>query len=113
MLAYTARGQGKSTLLQGILEVTAVDSAGFAGNWSIHWAPGADSTMMVGPQVGIGTFHGLIRDGQAALDVSREGSAGLVRLFAVPDGREWRGRWFYLDGGVPRAGGTFTTVRDD
>jgi hypothetical protein len=108
---YTGWGGVESPLLQGVLHITEVDSSQFTGTWEIHWAPGADSSQVVGPQVGSGVLHGVFTvGGYVGLDLSQGDSIGSVRLTAVPDAVGWHGRWGYLDSAGPRTGGAFTAT---
>lgn len=56
--AYSAFDATGQPLLVGSLTIEAAPDSTLSGTWSIHWAPGADTTATIGPQVGTGTLAG-------------------------------------------------------
>jgi hypothetical protein len=108
---YTGWGGSESPLLQGVLHITVVDSSQFTGTWEMHWAPGADSSLAGGLQVGSGVLHGdFTVDGYVGFDLSQGDSIGRVRVRAVPDATGWHGRWGYFGAAGPRSGGAFAAT---
>src|SRR5512146_2806981 len=55
---YRARSATGQTLLEGQIEFRVGDDSTIFGSWNIRWAPGADTTLAVGPQVGSGQLSG-------------------------------------------------------
>ena len=99
-----------SPILSGTLTITGVDSSQFVGVWEIHWAPGADTSIVVGPQVGSGSLTGEIVDGRAYLTLTRGDSSGAVTLNGIPDDLGWHGRWGYVRPSGLRTGGSFVAT---
>ena len=58
---YRAFHQDGRLLLTGTLTFDVRDESTIGGSWSIAWAPGADTTAVVGPQVGEGQLVGTLR----------------------------------------------------
>lgn len=58
VLRYRATTAIGMTLLVGRLDLTVHADSTVTGSWAIDWAPGADRSTRVGPQVGSGTFTG-------------------------------------------------------
>jgi len=92
---YTAWATEVAPALKGTIEILSVDSNSFTGIWAISWAPDADTTQRVGPQIGTGVLKGVLYGGQLGADLSSSDSAEAVRLIATPDGAGWSGRWYY------------------
>ena len=115
--AYTAYSATGEPILNGTLHLeyamtplATLPPQALGGTWSIHWAPGADTTLRVGPQVGSGTMDGV------------DDSSG-VRLSFIPNlvdegvgldghayGRNFSGTWNYFTITGPTGHGRFTAI---
>ena len=107
--AYTAATYRYDTLLVGTITVLPADSGRFTGTWSLHWAPGADSTAWSVLPTGEGTLTGRITGPtQASVDLIGADTGRHILLGAFSDSAGWSGRWNYRDSLSGRPGGSFT-----
>ena len=111
-LRYLGRGPSGEAVLAGRLEFTFTDDSTLTGTWAIHWLPGADTTLQVGPQVGTGTLVGN-RMGDGLLVQLNPGWAdNNVDLNAGPTADGYSGQWSWTTATGPRSAGTFVIVRE-
>jgi hypothetical protein len=110
---YTALGSGGKPLLQGEIELQVGDDSTLTGSWNIHWAPGADTTTTVGPQVGTGTLNGSFRDTLLVIQLNPNMADNNVSLLAARGTAGYTGRWEYSTIAGPTAGGGFEAVWSD
>lgn len=70
--AYTYRAfhEDGRLLLSGTVTFDVRDDSMISGSWVIAWAPGADTTAVVGPQVGAGQLGGELAGGQVRIDLN-------------------------------------------
>jgi hypothetical protein len=100
-------GDGELLLVGTVTLETDADSS-IAGTWEIRWAPGADTTTVVGPQVGSGTLAGWLRAEYAAIDLNPGWADNNVFLVArAEDHGALRGEWHYSTFIGPVAEGRF------
>jgi hypothetical protein len=59
------------------------DDSMISGSWAITWAPGADTTTVVGPQVGSGALAGEIAGGEARIGLNPGWADNNVDLLAA------------------------------
>ncbi len=108
---YVARATSGATLLVGTLELTFPDDSTVTGTWSITWAPGADTTAEVGPQVGNGTLVGTRSGTTMFLDLNPGYADHNVFLQAVAIGAGFEGEWSWSTFAGPRSRGAFAATR--
>lgn len=58
LFQYRAYDESGRALLVGTVTLAVATDSTLTGSWDIRWAPGADTTTIVGPQVGTGTLAG-------------------------------------------------------
>ena len=104
---YSALDATGSPLLTGRLTLTSVDDSTVTGTWNIAWAPGADTTSPVGPQVGSGTLTGRRVGGTLILELNPGNADNNVGLQAIPHSGGYSGTWQWTAFTGPRAEGRF------
>jgi hypothetical protein len=86
------------------------------GHWAIDWIAGADTTLDVGPQVGVGDLRGGIlhgeQEGKLFIDLSPGWADYNAGLLAVREGDRLTGEWGWTAFDGPRTSGPFLAVRD-
>ena len=105
---YFAYDDAERLVLQGTIRIQQHDDTSFAGTWAIAWAPGADTTAVVGPQVGTGDFVGRIWDGELSVDLNPfwvDNNVYLMVERRTPFG--FSGRWIYVTIAGPWTEGRF------
>jgi hypothetical protein len=107
-LAYDGAG---TLLLEGQLVLARLDASTLTGTWVIHWAPGADTTRSVGPQVGTGTLHGGPAGDRWHLTLTPGWADNNVDLLALVQEGDLAGVWTHSIITGPSTGGSFQAVR--
>jgi hypothetical protein len=110
---YHARSSTGQTLLEGQIEFRVGDDSNILGSWNIRWAPGADTTLAVGPQVGSGQLSGYLAGTDLILQLNPEMADNNVSLRATRGPRGFAGRWEWSTIAGPTAGGAFEATRSD
>lgn len=105
---YTAADAGGAVLVNGNLVVTAGAPPDFTGNWNTFWSTTADTTVVIGPQIGQGTFTAKIEDGRVAIAMNPLNVDNNVELNGCFTGSGIRGTWRFITIAGERASGTFT-----
>lgn len=105
---YTAADVGGTTLVNGSLSVTAGAPPSYGGSWNTYWNPRADTTAVVGPQIGQGTFTANTDSGRIVIALNPQNVDNNVTLNGCYTGRGIRGTWHYTTIAGERASGTFT-----
>lgn len=112
---YTAYSGLSGPVLIGTMHLEWVISPGTAipprllgGTWETHWAPGADTTAQVGPQVGSGTLAGQTDQSGVQLSILPNLVDYGVSLEGLVHGYDVNGTWQYSTIGGPVRGGRFT-----
>lgn len=115
--AYTAYSPAGQPILRGTLHLeyarTPLASRppqALGGTWSIHWAPGADTTLQVGPQVGTGSLAGVDDSTGIHLSLSPNLVDDEVGLAGLVFGEDLSGTWTYSTIAGPYQHGRFTAV---
>lgn len=108
---YLARDNAGTLLLEGRLVLARLDDSTLTGTWTIHWAPGADTTQPVGPQVGDGTLHGIYTGDRWHLSLTPGWADNNVDLVAVAEAGNLAGVWTHSIFTGPYSGGSFQAVR--
>ncbi|HWN19322.1 MAG TPA: hypothetical protein VNO19_10450 [Gemmatimonadales bacterium] len=107
-LAYDSAG---TLLLEGQLVLAQVDGSTLTGTWVIHWAPGADTTRTVGPQLGSGSVHGAPAGDRWHLTLTPGWADNNVDLIAEAKEGDLEGAWAHSIITGPYTGGSFQAVR--
>jgi hypothetical protein len=102
--------QGRLALL-GHLDLVIDATGAIAGTWEIEWAPGADRSTEVGPQVGSGELEGWLDGADATLHLNPGWADNNVRLTGTWHGGGGGGFWSYSTLTGPRSSGSFTARR--
>lgn len=111
-LRYTADGPSGAQALAGRLVLSFPDDTTVSGSWVISWVPGADTTALVGPQVGSGTLVGSRLGDTLLLQLNPENADHNVGLRAVRTRAGYRGTWEWVTFAGPRTRGGFTAERN-
>ena len=111
-LRYTATAADGQLLLRGKLALSFPDDSTVTGEWSIRWAPGADSSFQVGPQIGNGSLAGRRIGDSLVIDLNPGFMDNNVILFASSNPTNMAGRWSWSTIAGPRTGGLFWTSQD-
>lgn len=110
---YQARSATGQLLLEGQLEFRVGADSTIFGSWIIRWAPGADRTIAVGPQVGAGQLTGYLTGTDLFLGLNPEMRDNNVNLRATRSPQGMTGRWEWSTFAGLTAGGTFEALRSD
>ena len=78
------------------------------GSWTIRWAPGADTTAPVGPQVGSGALAGTATEDGIVLYLPQITTDNNVQLTGTVRNNAFRGEWAYSSIAGQVARGEFT-----
>lgn len=110
---YTAFAEDGTRLLVGTIVLhpryTRADfEQEIEGHWAIGWAPGADTTSLVGPQVGSGGLAGMATEEGITLFLPQIGIDNSVQLTGIVRNNEFSGEWSYSTIAGPAARGEFT-----
>jgi len=115
-LAYRASTAAGQPLVEGRLELVVTDDTIITGTWHIGWAPGADTTLQVGPQFGDGQLLGRRIGDRFAIGLNEVGPQAYndnnVYLLATPTNAGWRGEWVWSTIAGPAASGPFSALRE-
>lgn len=106
--AFIVPGQ---PILQGRINLEFPDDSTVTGTWTIAWADGADTTLEVGPQVGIGRLVGTRHADTIVIQLNPDFADNNVGLLAVTTADGWRGEWEWVAFAGPRSRGPFTASR--
>jgi hypothetical protein len=99
-------------LLVGTVTLDVRPDSSLAGSWVIRWAPGADTTATVGPQVGTGTLHGRYDGERTQIDLNPGWADNNVYLLAAAaDHGQLTGQWQHSTLIGPVAQGRFELRR--
>jgi hypothetical protein len=125
---YLARSRSGQVLLVGRLDLTQVrdpvppDSSSDAGGaccdwviegtWAIAWAPGADTTVEVGPQVGTGVLRGAYVPDGVVIEFNPYYADNNTGVYGPWTGNGLEGEWGWSTLTGPRAGGPATVKRE-
>jgi hypothetical protein len=103
--AFDADGQ---LLLVGSVTLEVRGDSSITGTWEIGWAPGADRTTVVGPQVGTGTLAGSVGAEHTWIDLNPGWADNNVFLLAsTADHGALAGQWQHSTFIGPVAEGRF------
>ena len=111
-LRYTADGPSGAPALAGRLVLSFPEDTTVSGSWVISWVPGADTTALVGPQVGSGTLVGNRLGDTLLLQLNPENADHNVGLRAVRTPAGYRGTWEWVTFTGPRTHGEFSARRE-
>jgi len=104
-------GSGRLLLVGTVTLATGEDST-LTGTWEIRWAPGADTTATVGPQVGTGTLGGRYGEEHTLVDLNPGWADNNVYLLAEDaDEGHLAGQWQHSTLIGPAADGPFELRR--
>ena len=109
-LTYQALSEDGHVLVTGEMNITVVDSV-VTGTWQLHWAPGADTTTHVGPQIGEGTLAGRQVGDSYAIDLNPGWADNNVFLSAELTASGWSGTWSWSTIAGVAASGPFGTTQ--
>jgi hypothetical protein len=108
---YTARGTGGDVLVTGELTLAIADDSIVSGSWSTRWAPGADTTIEVGPQIGHGTLAGTLHHGALLLDLTPGNADNNAVLQGTWSSNTIAGTWTWITITGPRTAGSFSAAK--
>ena len=90
---YIGRSPAGVAVLDGRLHLDFSPDSVVSGSWEIHWLPGADTSLQVGPQVGSGRLSGQWQGATLVLDLNPGFADNNVILSATPVEHGWSGTW--------------------
>ncbi len=93
---YTAYSSEGDLLLSGTVDLTVSEADSISGLWVIGWTDGADTTTVVGPQVGQGSLMGWLDGRQFDVDFHPGWADNNVLLNGEWSGKNISGRWAYV-----------------
>ena len=111
-LRYEATTMDGQSLLLGQLTLEIHADSTILGTWTIQWAPGADTTVEVGDQIGSGMLSGRQSENQASIDLNPGFADNNVVLVAPSVNQELAGTWYWSTIAGSRTQGLFTAVPD-
>ncbi len=112
---YRASTAGGRALLEGMIDLTAINDSAVVGTWQITWAPRADTTTAVGPQVGRGDLTGRRLGGQSdqfEFSLNPRAVDNNVYLLATRSDSAWYGNWVWSTIAGPVSSGRFSISRE-
>ena len=114
--SYTAYAEDGTRLLVGTIVLhPRYTRANFEqeieGEWMIRWAPGADTTSLVGPQVGSGPLAGIATEDGIILHLPPISVDNTVQLTGIVRNNEFSGEWSYSTIAGPAARGDRKSTR--
>ena len=109
---YSALSSEGKPLLTGQLAFRFIDNSTVAGTWTIGWADGADTTAVVGPQIGSGLLVGTRRGAMLAIQLNPDYADNNVGLEAIRTSRGYAGHWVWTAITGPRTSGRFAAERE-
>lgn len=112
---YAASTASGAPLLIGSLSLRwsdeGPDGGIVVGTWNIGWAPGADTTLKIGPQLGSGQLVGTVDEGGVLLDLNPGSKFEYVRLSARVAKGAMYGDWEWTQVVGPGSSGNFHAAR--
>ena len=111
-LAYEASSLAGKPLIRGRLNIDILPDSTIVGTWTANWAPGADTTVEVGDQVGSGTLRGRQTAEGGYIDLNPGYADNNVILLPTATDRGFTGTWYWSTMTGPRTEGRFTALRD-
>jgi hypothetical protein len=98
-------------LLIGQITLDIAADSSVTGSWKLAWAPGADTTALVGPQVGTGLLAG--RQAGTSLWLDLNPGWADYNVFLQADSRHpgYAGQWYVGTITGTRSSGTFTALQ--
>ncbi len=109
---YVAEDSAGHRLLEGEITLVALEDSTLQGTWQIRWAPGADTTAQVGPQVGSGSIVGGRAGDHLTFDLNPGWADNNALLLAVGSATGFTGRWEWETITGPRTGGRFSATAE-
>ena len=110
---YHASSASGQPLLTGQIDLRVAGDSTVSGSWNIHWAPGADQSIEVGPQVGFGELTGSLSGSDVFLHLNPGMYDNNVFLRATRGPQGLTGRWEWSTFAGVSAAGTFQAIRSD
>jgi len=109
---YSAYSTSGKKVLEGEIDLFLGTDSVVSGVWNIRWAPGADTTLKVGPQVGEGMALGYRTAEGVVLNLNPFSADNNVVLRSLVEGGGYTltGRWTYLGFPGPLAEGRFVAT---
>lgn len=111
-LRYEATTLGGEPLIRGRMRIDVLPDSTIVGTWSAEWAPGADTTVQVGDQIGSGSLRGKQTEAGTYIDLNPGYADNNVILQPVPVERGFTGTWYWSSIAGPQTYGRFTALRD-
>lgn len=111
-LRYEARTLDGALLLTGRISIEILADSTIVGEWAVQWAPGADTTVEVGDQIGSGTLAGQQGENGTYIDLNPGYNDNNVILLPIPADRGFTGTWYWSTIAGPRTYGKFTALRE-
>ena len=111
-LRYEATTLSGGPLVRGRMEIDVLPDSSIVGTWSAHWAPGADTTIQVGGQIGSGSLRGKQTESGSYIDLNPGYADNNVILLPVPAEGGFTGTWYWSSIAGPQTYGRFTALRD-
>lgn len=109
---YRAYASSGSPLLVGTITLAVAPDSSLTGSWDIRRAAGADTTAIVGPQIGSGTLVGYAGSEQSLINLNPGWADNNVFLMMpYPDEVPLAGQWQYSTFVGPVAQGRFELLR--
>lgn len=110
-LHYRVMNAMGAAVVEGTLDFTVHADSTISGAWAIDWAPGADRSTPVGPQIGSGALVGITRpDTTLSLDLNPEFRDNNVILQAAATRTGVSGAWSWIGFAGDIAHGLFTAT---
>ena len=111
-LVYEALSPAGRLLVRGRLNIEILPDSSIVGTWTADWAPGADTTVEVGDQIGTGTLRGRQTAEGGYIDMNPGYADNNVILLPTATDRGFTGTWYWSTIAGPRTQGRFTALRD-
>ncbi len=105
---YSAADAGGRVLVNGNLTVTQGTPPDFVGSWNTFWTPAADTTAVIGPQVGQGTFTANVESGRVVIAMNPENADYNVVLNGCYTQHGIHGTWHFVTLTGERSSGSFS-----
>lgn len=105
---YQARGPDGAVLVVGVLQFAPATAPPYTGTWVFDWQQGADTTTVVGPQIGSGSFTATVKGARLVVQLNPQNADNNVGLVGCYTQSLITGNWSFSTITGERARGAFT-----
>jgi hypothetical protein len=108
IFGYQASGPDGAVLVVGVLQFAPATTPPYTGTWEFDWQQGADTTAVVGPQIGSGSFTATVDGARLMIQLNPQNADNNVGLVGCYNRTRMTGAWSFTTITGERARGAFT-----